>query len=152
MIVRAIPGAGKTWLARHRPGTEDSDRVLEQIAGERSSKASYERVRRTPDLFSAFRAALEVYQSQGLLLTNFEPSELGLACDVRVAYAPEDYVEHLKLAGRKDLLTKFTPEVLTAWAQDYSRWPNVVYLQKGYFLGDCLFLFEVKYLTPAREG
>lgn len=152
MIIRAIPGAGKTWLAGRRPGTEDSDRVLEQIAGEHSSKAAYERVRRTPDLLLAFRAALEVYQKQGLLLTNFEPADLGLECDMRVAYAPADYVEHLQLAGRKDLLTKFAPEVLTAWAQDYSRWPNVVYLQKGYFLGDCLFLFEVKDLKPVREG
>lgn len=54
----------------------------------------------------------------GHVVTNMDLTTLGFKPDVVVGYRPDDYIAHIKLSKRDNLLEDFTEEQLRGWVDD----------------------------------
>lgn len=138
MIVQAIPGSGKTFLARSRDRVVDSDDLLAALFGVKG-KAGYDSVLADFKMMDQLREAIYTFDKAGAtVVCNFDPADVFARVDARFSYTPLGYVRHLKLVGRSDLLTKFSEPVLTDWARDYEGKRRVYWLLPGQFLAEAL--------------
>lgn len=139
MIIQALPGAGKTWLALVFPDRYvDSDVVVRSMIN--SHRASDFEAKIMADEVKMALLATQLFtahHSDKYVLCNFNPNRIGLHVDYRVAYQPLDYVEHLKLADRRDLLA-LGEDTLYKWARAYRSLPDVVWLKPGQFLSSVI--------------
>lgn len=145
-IIQAIPGAGKTTLAsgtvqlsraipslRRFGAVIDTDVVISEMgfAGRPNTLLS-ERA-----LANEFFSRLRGYDDSGrMIVTNLWLENYQVPpADLKVAYRPRDYIRHLDLSGRDDLLTQFSRDTLEGWARDYEGHANVLWLRPGEWLG-----------------
>lgn len=136
MIIQAIPGSGKTHLARRGIGV-DSDDVLAGFG--LKGKSGFETLMLSDTLRSLMRAELVGRDADGLIvMCNFDPALLGVKVAARFTYRPQDYVSHLRLVGRKDLTSSFSESDLRAWAEDYTGKSGVYWMREGSSLSDAL--------------
>lgn len=156
-IVHAIPGSGKTHAAREAGASGrlvDSDVLFKQLFGTKASKQAMDDVLADRDwrdmLFHRY-ANFSRYDSRFILLSNANPDTCGGLAALRVAYAPSDYVEHLHLCGRTDLIEKFGEATLRTWAEDHARLsehrfaPRTIWLPPGRFLSNVGVIAEQDY-------
>lgn len=132
MIIQAIPASGKTY-GRDRYGYVDSDDLLSSL--NLKGKAGYETAKSSPEL--KFKLASLILSASGagkIVVCNFDATELGLVVDRRFAYKQSEYVKHIELAGRVDLLEKFSADELSRWAASYETKAHVTWLRAGQFL------------------
>lgn len=135
-IVQALPASGKTWLTRNRASWVDGDDLLVTITGQKG-KAAFDALYVDPQLHMRMSQAIGDALRRGCnFVSNFDPGWFGFAPTHRFAYRPSAYVEHIKAAGRQDLLDNFDRLTLEKWARDYFDRDRVVWLEPGVFLGD----------------
>lgn len=131
MIIRALPAAGKTWCLKHRDDCVDTDGLIIALMGEVNADAvallhSHKKKR------LQFEALIGTASRNCHLLTNLDLTFFGYAPDLTVGYAPDDYLDHIRKAGRLDLLSSFKESELYNWAKDLR--PDALLLNPGEFL------------------
>lgn len=135
MIIRALPSTGKSWCLSHRSDMVDTDGLLMALTSDISGDA-HERIRTDPALEEQFTALLDATLSTHHVVTNMDLSDFGHKADVIVGYEPDAYIEHIKQAGRNDLLDSFGEEELRGWAE---RLPaSAILLKPNEYLSDAL--------------
>lgn len=156
-IVHAIPGAGKTYAARHCGASGrlvDSDELFRSLFGVKPSKQAMDDVLADPikrDILAYRYGNFSRYDSRFILLSNVNPDVCGGLAALRVAYAPDNYVPHLLSCGRTDLIEKFGATTLRSWAEDHVRLsearfaPRTIWLAPGQFLSDVHVIEERDY-------
>lgn len=102
---------------------------------------AHERIRSDPALEAQFTALLDATLKTHHVVTNMDLSDFGHTVDVVVGYAPDDYIKHIELSGRSDLLEGFGEEVLRGWAE---RLPaSAILLKPDQYLTDALATLRV---------
>lgn len=136
--LRIPPSGGKLWLAKSEPDLYvDSDVMLEDMDFESTKKGAEEAS--ASDEMTLQR--IEEYVGEKTLLSNFDMTwmtgESPNNYDQKVyAYRPHDYVEHIKKAGRDDLLENFSQTELEQWMYDINDVDT--FLKPGQFIADIL--------------
>lgn len=145
-FIRVLPSGGKTYVTRVSEGSiryEDSDAILEKI-GLTASKEGFEEMRDNPSHRKKF---VDAMNPNKIMLTNFDPqvlrNELDSISEEMFAYHPDEYVDHIKFAGRDDLLKNFPETELREWAQSAidlaeERDITITMMQPDQFVGDFL--------------
>lgn len=134
-VVIILPSGGKTTLTSKQPHRYvDSDMLL-NILGYEVSKESIESIKQS-DGWDIDK--IDSIVGDRTLLSNFDPNWL-LGSEVykdvtKVGYVADQYVGHVKLSGREDLLTAFGEKTLTDWAN--SDWD--ITLRKGVYIADVI--------------
>lgn len=162
--VHAIPGSGKTYATR-RAGASgwllDSDDLFASTFGVKATKAAMDAVFANPDALGALKRRYSTFgrqDSRYILLSNVNPDSLGATTSLRVAYAPDDYVPHLRMCGRFDLIDKFGADTLRSWAVDHGKLserpnaPRTFWLKPGQFLSDIDVIAEQDYEALNRAA
>lgn len=140
-IIQCLPGLGKSHFSEQRKDVIDSDDLMVEIFGNKG-KSVYDLILGNSEAREKFLDAIE--QAEGkILLTNFDPEDLGLPCSLRIGASPNDYPTMVRANGRLDLLKQFGSEMLSSWASDYSTKKNVVMLKPGQFVSDVLSEFFI---------
>lgn len=135
MIIRALPSTGKSWCLANRSDMVDTDGLLMALTSDISGDA-HERVRTDEALKAQFTALLDATLRTHHVVTNMDLSDFGRQVDVVVGYTPDDYVNHIKISGRNDLIEGFGDEVLRGWAE---RLPSsAILLKPNEYLSDAL--------------
>lgn len=138
-IYQCIPGSGKTWLADLKPHLfVDSDRLLEHFTDSEASKSALDGILASQTTKAEFAEALGLLSNAYTVLCNFDPGVFGLKVDRRYAYRSDEYVPHLRLVRRLDLIEAFSVEELEGWARSYEAYPDTVFMRPGWFIGDSL--------------
>lgn len=144
MLVRALPGAGKTTLALSDPDTfVDTDAVIATLFGRQVTKETIEMIESDPKARRRFVAAITTALKEGkVVLTNFYPERFGLKTDVHVTYDENEYVAHLRDNGRPEMVKIFGEDELRSWTQ-FKSGPSaaVLRLPRGVFLSNYRRLF-----------
>lgn len=137
MLIQALPGSGKTWLSFNFSKVFDTDDYLEEVYG-KSNKTTAMEVAGDPEKAKAFTEWVENHLSDGnVVTTNLHVETFSdLKVDKCFGYQRSDYVRHLELAGRTDLLEKFDSDELESWTDYYVSHTGVVLLKAGEFIGD----------------
>lgn len=138
MIVSALPSTGKSWLTRHYVSVFDGDGLQQLVVGD-FGKEAYDVLVAHSELGRPAAKIAQELARQGLFVTNFTLD--GLEADYYVGYRPNEYIEHIKLSGRSDLIEAFGEQVLRGWAASYAElgsFDNVVLLEAHEFLIDGL--------------
>jgi hypothetical protein len=150
MIIQAMPSSGKTTLTSNRLGKErkfiDMDDLIVDLVGGKD-KSAYDKVMSTPACREILNAIImHIQQVSNVLLTPYDvEEELGWPIDFAVAYLPDDYIEHVVLSERFDLLNKIGESKLRSWADDYvrrSKTRSTVFLDSHQFLPDAITLWN----------
>lgn len=138
MFIRALPGTGKTWFANRNTGVLDTDDIIRELTGDVSDK-HLKRMLETPELFDEAKRRIEAaLADDGVVVSNFNPAPFGLTPDYHFGYEPDDYIRHLEIAGRNDLLTGFEPDQLKGWAAECVAADHYVKLQPGQYLAGAI--------------
>lgn len=141
VVIRALPGSGKTTMSRRAPDKyADIDEVIHRALGLKASKATSELIMGSEDLRKRLLVALEAEASDGkIILTNINLGHItGQEADVHVTYG-DRYVDHLRGTDRDDLFAAFSEEELRGWAVEPKKRPKkTVLLEPGQYLSDLL--------------
>lgn len=132
MIVQALPSSGKSTLAAGSERFFDTDVFVEKLG----YKGRFDELLKDEAATASFFESCREADKNGMLLTNLNLAKFRMRVDRRFGYRPDDYVEHIKLAGRTDLLEKFDAETLESWARDYEALDNVTWLAVDEYLSD----------------
>lgn len=132
MIVQALPACGKTTLAMSSNKFFDTDEKIADLGYTGRFDELLEDEHARDEFFQFCRDA----DQDGVLVTDLDLSKYRMRVDLRFGYKPDDYVKHVELSGRNDLLDQFGPDVLRSWAADYAKLRNVVWLEPGQYLAD----------------
>jgi len=149
MIIQALPGCGKTAVCRARPTVFTyGDSLFEEVTKLKASKENFDLVQTSrPGLLTTLASRyLRFADNMELhLLTNVAPHTIGAVCGyLRVAYRQDDYLQHLKIAGRRDIVNGFSEDVLKSWAAAYQDKRQITEFLTAYeFLSDSLLLHAV---------
>lgn len=140
MIYQAIPSSGKTFLARMYPlKFVDGDAIIQAVTGQKASAAALDLIVNTPALKAqAYRMVRSLNASTTHLLANFDAGHHFFPCrvDARFAYMPQDYLAHIRLVGRTDLIEKVGELELLRWAKSYEKYDNTIWLHPDQTLDD----------------
>lgn len=117
MLIRALPSTGKSYFANSRSDVVDTDDIVSDLVGE-VSPDSLKRIFSNDKLLAQLVDAVSDALKTGHVVTNLYLDDTGLRTDVTVGYSPDDYIEHIKIAKRTDLLEGFGEEKLRSWAAD----------------------------------
>lgn len=161
--VHAIPGSGKTYATRHAGASGwllDSDELFAATFGVKATKAAMDEVFANRDSLETLKRRYGTFgqDSRYILLSNVNPDSLGATTALRVAYAPDDYVPHLRPCGRTDLIEKFGEDALRGWAIDHGKLstrpnaPRTFWLKPGQFLSDIDVIAEQDYNALNRAA
>lgn len=135
MIIRALPSCGKTYLVKSQSTFVDTDGLLLAVTGDKSYGAHH-MIGDGSQKSAIFDALVKLTIKQRHLVTNCDLSSLGLQPDIVVGYSPDDYIKHIKLCGRVDLLRNNSEKVLREWAASLDE--KAIRLKPGTFLLDAL--------------
>ena len=142
-FIRVPPSGGKTTFVNKNYGGiyRDSDALLEAV-GVEASYAGFKAFREDEKAKEAF---LDLIPSGGVVLSNFDPFSLidsNGEFEVQIfGYKPEEYVDHIKMSGRNDLLENFGEEQLSNWMVDLQHNAEqqnlpVTWMRPGTFISD----------------
>lgn len=133
-IIQCPPASGKTYLVARNPGAYiDSDALLSAVMGVKSSKATYDALRKRPSAVALLRHLMVEASKKAVVLTNFTLP--GLPITAMYGYTPDDYIEHIRIANRTGLLEKFSEDELRSWMRNYAaRYDDVHLLKAGEFI------------------
>lgn len=137
-IIQAIPGAGKTTLASTLcfGSIIDTDDIIAELG----YAGRFNELLRNQEATRSFFDQLRQHDDNGrTIATNLWLEQFRLLpADIKFAYKWRDYVQHLEISNRRDLLSAFTRETLEGWARDYEGHANVYWLSPGQWIGDVL--------------
>nr|QYF49705.1 MAG: hypothetical protein 3 [Guangxi cystovirus 5]QYF49725.1 MAG: hypothetical protein 3 [Guangxi cystovirus 8] len=143
VVVQALPGTGKTYLASNYPDLfVDFDDVFKTVTGEEHSAEAYSQYTTKKFYRNVSRLLSRAIKEGKTILTNRDLSDFGTPTSVYVGFpSGEDYLNHLseEFAARDDLLA-FGDDVLVQWNEDYPDGSEV--LMPGEFLSDFLLVSE----------
>lgn len=141
-LICALPGSGKTWLVHHHPKLfTDGDALLYAATSCDTSDAA-RKLRNEPLLQVALRRLYARASTQSYVLTNLDERYTGIASILNVGYKPDDYIAHLRLVRRTDLLTKIGEYELRRWAAYLNTTPHYVQLRSHQHLASILPLLK----------
>jgi len=138
--VQALPGSGKSWMARRYPDSYIDSDVVAGVMDMKTARKFAAKIE-DPSIRSEFTRRLREEAGGRTILCNFWPTYLGFAEEeviARVAYKPDEYVQHLKFCGRGQLVRDIGETKLRFWAEQYATLDKVTYLPIGKFLSDVL--------------
>lgn len=136
-IIQALPGSGKSYLANDSSFWADSDKILLKIQDQIGVSALSE-ILKSKNKIYLFKKILIKYYG---VLFNFQPELLGYKCDIRFAYKPNVYIDHLKQCDRFDMIDTYGEERIIRWANWFINKDRVIWLSSGEFLSDRLNKF-----------
>jgi len=138
LVIRCLPASGKTYLARRLPMMfADVDDLMYSTFNEKPSPALVSRLSSVDVMQEKMRRSVDgALRSGRIALFNFDPSLIGLDCDLNLAYVPDNYIDHITLAGRRQLIERFGLKTLRSWAKGYYSLPNVVWMQPAEYIAD----------------
>lgn len=143
MIIRALPSSGKTYSVKRRDDAIDTDDLLRELFGDINADV-VNKVFNDESSGEQFKASLDTaIAEEKHVFTNLNTSHFGHPPDIVVGYKATDYVDHIKIAGRQDLLDGFGEEVLTGWALDLEGEQNSVFLKPGHYLAELVELLRL---------
>lgn len=141
-IFRVLPSGGKTTCSRNSDRVIDGDDIAD-IAFGGKSRAEVMSGLNNPEMVSEYKRIVDDYINEGkIVLTNLDPNLIGISDSMWIGYAPDSYIEHINIAGRSDLLNKFSEADLVQWAKDWedSKGPKLQ-LEAGEFVTESIILF-----------
>lgn len=146
MIIQALPSAGKTWLVQQHPTVwVDGDDIVCEVTQLPKAYDAVAAIRESEELQKKLSDRLTEIVEDGLhIAANVNFKKLGVdwaAPDLVVRYDGPDYIKHLKIAKREDLL-KFGEAELLRWTQP-DQDITTVYLTPGTFLADLVKLMHL---------
>lgn len=137
-IIQAIPGAGKTTLA----STARFDLIIDtdDIIASLGYEGRFNMLLKDPGATRSFFNRLRAHDADcRTIVTNLWLEQFRmLPADIKFAYKWQEYVRHLEISKRSDLLSTFTRSTLEGWARDYEGHANVYWLKPGEWIGDVL--------------
>lgn len=122
MIIQALPGLGKSFIANKYYNVLDTDKeILRYLPVKQPS--DWEGLSTNAKKWFAHRYRLLSHDTTHHLVTNLHLAQFGLTPDMVVYVHPNKYVKHLSLIGRSDLLkvNQMAPNTLQSWASAYNR-------------------------------
>jgi len=139
-FIRAIPFSGKTFVIQHLPNVLDADDLLGEIIGYEASPQLWDFIHDSQVLRRYVQQSFLKVMGSSLVVGNFEPSFVGLPCAARVAYYPEEYLEHVRLVQKDGPPRKVPAHILLEWAKEYEDYPDTIWLHANQFLADVIEL------------
>jgi hypothetical protein len=127
-VFRVLPSGGKTTLSSANDKIVDGDDIAIEVFGGKD-KATVEAGLSDDLLLSLYLDKVISYANDNVsVVTNLDPSLLGIDDYVWVGYEADDYVDHIIASDRTDLTEKFSEAELTNWASDFESYkgPKVV--------------------------
>jgi hypothetical protein len=125
VIILALPGSGKTYIAKRNANVLDTDDLLLEIGGDASRKGWF-KVKEDKSLREQFaQRIVEHVGKGGSVVTNVDLFFLDRDFLAKHGYAIRffsavEYLDHLKRVGREDLLGKFSEKELTSWVKNFN--------------------------------
>uniref|UniRef100_A0A2V0RBE6 Uncharacterized protein n=1 Tax=viral metagenome TaxID=1070528 RepID=A0A2V0RBE6_9ZZZZ len=147
LVVHCPPASGKTFLTKKYPGVVyDNDDLLEDI-GLESSHSGFLAIQDSKNWQTKWLAAFNKLENDGFTIftTNMNVQHLcGVQINLRAAYKPTDYIRHVEMSGRKDLLLNFGFDELKSWMSDYVSAEKefglkVHWMKPGHFIDELIF-------------
>lgn len=152
MIIRALPGSGKSTLkASNSSIYVDTDDMIKDITGQTPSAIAVEDILESSTMSDSFTNMINSALSDGMrVLTNLDLAPWGFSTNIVYSYSEDDYVAHLVESGRSDLTDSFSEADLKSWTREAFHANQVVVMQKGQYISD--FLNDEAFITDEDEG
>lgn len=134
-IVLCPPSSGKTFLVNKHPDKfVDSDVLFSKLLEDQDRLYAVEK---DDDIIQEVNKLMKTLNGK-TLLTNVSMSYFGFDQHVFM-YDSGDYIEHIKLAQREDLISEFGETELIQWMKDFEH-PESVIMHKELYISDYILI------------